>query len=441
MSEQHPEIVTQNEKNILVEKIRQLLADNYVYSDLGEKGGRQFLAMYQSGKFDKINDAKEFGDTVTVFLQKLFNDKHIKFRLIEASDLGEDKKGSLHHPVRLYRLGQTENLGFRRLDWIDEEIGYLDFRRFYSPSEANEMLVCAIKFLSPANAIIIDLRENQGGSADMVPLLCSYFLKHPTQLSGTYYRQDDINLEVWTREKVAGERLLDVPLFLLVGGNTFSAAESFAYDMKVLGRATLIGDSTKGGAHSVDLFYVEDRFEIYISTSRAINPVTRGNWESAGVIPDIIVPEQAALDTAIVLAKKAAQEFGKLKDARLMEIVTEFQTQLNNAESLYSQQKGIAADSILDAAFQAALKANILSEFFIEVLAYHYASAKSDKIHMSILKQRSALFPTSYHAHEALGWAYYQQGNEERAIEHFNKVLELDRNNSFATEMLHKLTK
>jgi hypothetical protein len=431
--------VNQDEKKEIVETISQLLEDNYVYPDLGEKFGEKFIEIFELGEFDTITDAKEFGETVTAALQKIMNDKHVKFRLIEASDLGENKAGSLHHPVRLYHLGQTEHLGFLRLDWIEEEIGYMDFRRFYSPTEAKKMLVGAIKFLSRANAIIIDLRNNQGGSADMIPLLSSYFLEHPTQLSGTYFRQDDITLEIWTLEKIEGERLLDVPLFILTAKNTFSAAESFAYDMKVRNRATLVGDSTKGGAHSVDLFKIGDQFEIYISTARAVNPVTGSNWEGIGVIPDVLVPAESALDSAIILAKKAAQDYGNLKNAKLMEFVREMQTQLDNADSLYKIANDILADSLLDAFIKTGSKANLLSEFFIQVLAYHYSSEKSEKILIEILKRQIVLFPDSYRAYEALGWAYYKQGEEELATQNFKKVLKLDRYNSFAAEMLKKL--
>jgi tetratricopeptide (TPR) repeat protein len=434
-------LFNQDEKEEIVEEISQLLEDNYVYPDLGEKYGEEFIEMFESGAFDTITDAKVFGESVTAALNKISNDKHIRFRLIEASDLGESKEGSLHHPVRYFRLGQTENLGFFRLDWIEGEVGYLNFRRFYSPTVAKEMLLCAIKFLSRANAIIIDLRENHGGSADMIPLLISYFLEHPTQLSGTYFRQDDITIEIWTLEKVETERLLNVPLFLVIGKNTFSAAESFAYDLQVLKRATLVGDSTKGGAHSVDLFQIGEHFEIYISTARAVNPVTKSNWEGTGVIPDVYVPDEAALDTAIVIAKKAAQEYGKLKDEKLMEFVREMQIQLDNADSLYKIGNDKLAESKLDAAFQTGLKANLMSEFFIQVLVYHYSSEKSDKILIGILKRRIDLFPDSYRAYQSLGWAYFRQGEEQLAIQNFEKVLELDRNNSFATEMLKKLNK
>jgi C-terminal processing protease CtpA/Prc len=99
----------------------------------------------------------------------------------------------------------------------------------------------------------------------------------------------------------------DVPLFILTGPKTFSAAESFAYDLQSRKRATIVGEPTKGGAHSVDAFRVDDQFEFYISTERSISPVTGGNWEGTGVLPDVTVPAANALEKALVLAKEAGE--------------------------------------------------------------------------------------------------------------------------------------
>jgi tetratricopeptide (TPR) repeat protein len=432
-------LVSHDEKEEIFEKIAQLIEDNYVYPNLGEKYADEILKIFESGEFNEPENAEEFGEVVTSSLQKVMNDQHVKFRLLKASDLGEKEEGSLHHPLRLFRLGQKENLGFLRLEWLEEEIGYLDFRRFNAHAEAREMLFCAINFLSSAHAIIIDLRQNQGGSMDMIPVLSGYFLEHPTQLSGIYYRHGDITLDIWTRGVVQGEPLLDIPLFLLIGPDTFSAAESFAYDMKVRKRAILVGDSTKGGAHSVDLYQINDRFEIYIPTARAVNPVTGTNWEGIGVIPDVLISSESAMDTALVLAKKAAQEYGKKKDTTMMGFVRKMQVQLDTADSLYRHGNESLASSILDSAFQTGSKANLINEFFVQVLAYHYASQNDHEIHLAILKKQVKLFSNSYRAYESLAWAYLKQGEEELAIKNFEKVLELDKNNSLATIMLKRL--
>lgn len=431
--------INEEEKRELILKIGDLIKEHYVFPDLGARYGREILSLSRSGKFDDVSSPKEFGEKVTEALQELTKDKHFLFRLVEKSDLGEDEEGSLHHPVRYFRLGEKEHLGIFRLDWIDGEIGYLDYRRFYYQSEAKKMLLGAVNFLSSANAIIIDVRENRGGGGSLIPWMCSYFLPYPTQLTGTYYRSDNVTEEWWTMEDIEGKRLLDVPLFLLIGKNTFSAAEYLAYDLKVQKRATLVGEPTRGGAHSVDLYPVGDRYEIYIPTARAVNPVTGTNWEGTGVLPDVQVPAEKALETAVELAKKAAQEYGKAKNEKRTRAVEKMQEQLDRAESLY--EKGMEAEArlLLDAVFQAVSENGMLNEFFIDVLAYHYSSRRSYQIAIDILKKQVELHPESPGAYESLAWAYYRQGDEKRAAKYFKKVLDLDKNHSIARQMLKKL--
>lgn len=432
-------LVDQADKEKIIREISKLFEEKYVISEVGEKCAKDIISALQSNVYDTLTDAKEFAKKLTADLQKMTGDRHIKFRLIEASDIGENQEGSLHHPVRLFRLMQKEHVGFTRFDWLEGEIGYLEIRRFYNPSEAKEMVISAMNFVAGANAIIIDLRDNQGGAGELLPFFCSHFFEKSTQLSSYYSREEDFTQEFWTYDNFTDKRFIDVPLFILTSKNTFSAAEMFAYDLKMRQRAILIGDSTGGGAHSVDLFKVDHRFEIYISTSRAINPVTGSNWEGIGVIPDILVPSEVALDTAIVLAKKAAQEYSKVKDAKLKEMVQKMQTQIDQAESFYEAGKDDLAKVVLDSAFQTGMKANLINEFFVQVLAYHYLSQESEKILFAVLKKNIELFPTSAGAYELLAWVYLENGQNELAIQNFEKVLELDQNNSSASKMVKKL--
>lgn len=439
----HPQLgvhqLNSGEKQELIEKISSLLKEYYVFPDLGAIFGEELLSKFEMGEFDGVSDPKKFGEEVTAALRELTKDKHLNFRLIAKTDPGEEETASLHHPVRYFRLGEKEHLGIFRLDWIDNEIGYLDYRRFYYHSEAKRMLLDAINFLAPAKAIIIDLRENQGGSGKFIPLLCSYFLPYPTQLTSTYYREDDITEEWWTYEQVEGKRLLDVPLFVLISNKTFSAAEYLAYDLKVRERATMVGEATGGGAHSVDLFLVGELFEIYIPTARAVNPVTGSNWEGGGIEPDVEVPSEKVLDTAVELAKDAAREYGKTRDADVTAVVEKMQRQLDETESLFEKGCDNEAVARLAAVFHAASQAGMLNEFFIDVLVYHYSSHRSYQTAIGILKKWIELVPGSSDAYESLAWAYYKQGDKTHAIKYFSEALELDKNNSVAKQMLKKL--
>ena len=319
---------------------------------------------------------------------------------------------------------------------MDGDIGYLDITRFYYYPDIKKRVVAAINFLSNANAIIIDLRENGGGSGDF---LSSYFLPYPTQLNSWYSREDDFLTESWTIREIGTERLTDVPLFLLTSSRTFSAAESFAYDLKVRKRAIIIGDSTKGGAHSVDLFQIDEQFEMYLSTVRAVNPVTGENWEGTGVIPDVLVPSESALDTAIILARKAGADYARSKESRLKVAVEEMQVHMDHAEKLFRDEHLSAAQSALDSVFQIADNANLVNEFFIDVLAYNYFSPENEQILYAVLKKKIAFFPDSPSAYESLAYAYYKNNRKDLSIANYQKILDLDADNRNARHMIDRL--
>jgi len=407
-----------------------------VHPEKAIKYAEKFKRKYESGYYNSYTDSKVFADQVTADLIHITGDKHINFRVIKPSSVGEKSQSSLHHPIRYHILGINENKGFSRLEWMEGNIGYLDIRRFYKFSDIKDLVIATMRFLSNANAIIIDLRENGGGSGDY---LSSYFLKYPTQLNSWYSREDDFLTEFWTSKEIGVERLTDVPLFLITSKRTFSAAESFAYDMKVRKRATIIGDSTKGGAHSVDLYKINDQFEIYIPTARAINPITGTNWEGAGVIPDIFVPAENALDTTIVLAKEAAAEFARAKEAKLKSAVAEMQTHLARAEILFQKNNKDDAEAALDLFFKIAQDHDLINEFFIDVLAYNYSSSRDEAILYTILKKKIEYFPTSPTAYETLAYAYYKNNKKELAIKYFESVLKLEPDNRNAIKLIKKL--
>src|SRR5206468_11911867 len=94
----------------------------------------------------------------------------------------------------------------------------------------------------------------------------------------------------------------------LTSGRTFSAAEEFTNNLKTLKRATIVGETTGGGANPGGMERLSDHFGAFVPNGRAINPVTQTNWEGTGVAPDIAV----AADQALAAAYRAA--LGKLAE-------------------------------------------------------------------------------------------------------------------------------
>lgn len=423
-------------KDGVLEKVASLLESKYVLADKAKEFAGEFRAKCKAGAYGSYIKTKEFAEKVTADLIEITRDKHLNFRVIVASDVGEKPQSPLHHPVRYHLLRNKENTGFFKLEWIEPSIGYVDIRRFNHFGEAKDMVLAAMKFLSSANAIIIDVRENGGGSGDY---LSSYFLPYPTQLSSSYSREDGSLTEFWTRKDIGMEPRTDVPLFILTSPRTFSAAESFAYDMQSRKRATIVGEPTKGGAHSVDLFSIDDQFEFYLSTERAISPVTGANWEGSGVLPDVPAPSAMALDRAVALAKKAGEAFGQTKEARLKKAVDEMQVYLDRALKLYRAKQPNPADAALDSLFRIAEAAGLISEFFIDVFAYNYRSGEDEQILLAILKKEIEFFPNSSSAHERLASAYYAKGDKELALRYYKKALELAPENRNVVKMIKEL--
>lgn len=134
-------------------------------------------------------------------------------------------------------------------------------------------------------------------------------------LNDIYWRPDNSTRQFWTSADLAGRRYVGKPVYVLTSRDTFSGAEEFAYDLQVLERATIVGETTGGGAHPGGPVKLTSAFAINVPMGRAINPVTRTNWEGKGVKPDVAVAAAGALDAAYLAALEAQRRRLDPKDA------------------------------------------------------------------------------------------------------------------------------
>ena len=96
----------------------------------------------------------------------------------------------------------------------------------------------------------------------------------------------------------AGSTLADKPVYILTSSRTQSGAEHFTYDLKMLKRATVVGETTEGAAHSARFHRIDDHFGIAIPESRLTNPYGGPDWAVSGVEPDVAVKAADALTVA-----------------------------------------------------------------------------------------------------------------------------------------------
>jgi hypothetical protein len=194
---------------------------------------------------------------------------------------------------------RLQNFGFRSVQVLPGNVGYLDLRYFDDTLSAGDTATAAMGLLANAGAVIVDVRNNGGGEPAMVQLLISHFMgPDPVQYNAFVERGKKASRQLWTLAYLPGKRLPDVPLFVLTSARTGSAAEAFAYSLQALGRARIVGQTTAGAANPGESFDIGEGFSIFISTGAPVNPITGTNWEGIGVRPDLEVDSLEALQVA-----------------------------------------------------------------------------------------------------------------------------------------------
>jgi hypothetical protein len=289
----------------VIDGILKRLNDSYVFPETAKKMEQSIHERVTNKEYDQIASAKEFAAKLTNDLQAVSHDKHLRVRY--SFDPIPDR-GPRREPTAEEREQQKHELtwmnhGFTKVERLPGNIGYIDFRGFMDPDLAADTVAAAMNFVNGTDALIIDMRNNGGGNPAMVAFVCSYlFGPEPVHLNDLYWREGNRTDEFWTRKEVPGKRYLNKDVYVLTSKRTFSGAEEFTYNLKNLKRATIIGETTGGGAHPGGGFRINEHFGMFVPTGRAISPITKTNWEGTGVSPDIDVPA----DQALVVARLAA---------------------------------------------------------------------------------------------------------------------------------------
>jgi len=289
-----------------------VLNENYVFPDVAKKMEKLVKGNLKSGKYENISNLIEFTERLTTDLQSVSHDKHLGIRPLPPRDPAAESGPSPEEERKqqLERL-RRDNYGFKKVEILPDNIGYVDFRYFAETSfgDAGATAIAAMNFLANVDAIIFDLRQNGGGNPSMIQLISSYLFEEPVHLNSFYIRKTDEIRQFWTQGDVEGKKLVDVPVYVLTSSYTFSGAEEFTYNMKNLKRGTIIGETTGGGAHPVEAHaYPNLNVMVRVPFGRAINPISKTNWEGTGVEPDIKVPAEQALLVARTEALKKLME-------------------------------------------------------------------------------------------------------------------------------------
>jgi hypothetical protein len=303
----------------VVETLAARMAQHYVSADAGARVATALRQRLAGGAYDRLGDAGNLAARLSADLQELTHDQHAEVAYMEeqvdpdrpqnrlANPGKEDIDGWIRRLEGGLRRAKARQFGFPDSRRLANGAAYLRIDEFIEPALAANAVAAEMAAVADAPALIIDLRENGGGNPDTVTQLCAYlFDDRPVHLNDQLTRGIGRVLPMWTQPVASDLRFGSrKPVFILVGKQTFSAAENLAYTLQALKRATVVGAPTRGGAHGGRGFRLGEHFIASIPNRQTVNAVAGADWEGKGVQPDVRVDEARALETAQALAARA----------------------------------------------------------------------------------------------------------------------------------------
>lgn len=343
--------ISKEEIAVTIDSINSKLNQLYVFPEIANEMTQILNINFQSGRYDALTDPFALASQLTTDLQSISKDKHLRVYFdpeeiaFEQKEISESER-AIRQKVRIERM-ELERFGFEQVKMLEGRIGYLDLRAFMETQFAEKAAHKAMSRITNSDAIIIDLRNNIGGSPSMIQLLSSYFFgPEPVHLNSFYFRPADEHTETWTFSKIPGKRRPEIDLYILTSSRTFSAGEEFAYNLKNLKRATIIGETTAGGAHPGGPVTATDKFRVWVPSGRAINPITKTNWEGTGVQPDLKVQADEALMVAHVKALES------LRAKATNDALESYNLTIHELKRSYKLEQSKYADVLVDAKFE-----------------------------------------------------------------------------------------
>jgi hypothetical protein len=277
----------------------------YFDRDVAQKAADALQAHQKSGDYNSVNNASAFADLLTRQIRDASHDMHLEIDFSHDRIPDDLPPETPQDAARHRKFVEQNNCFIRKTVILPHRIGYLKLDWFSEPSICQPTIVAAMASLNSADAVIVDLRDNRGGFPDMVMLIAGYFFDHPEYM---YSPREAPTGQSWTRSPVPGNKLSDKPVYILTSASTWSGAEQLSYDLKMLKRATLVGETTAGGAHAGAFHRIDDHFGMGIPEQKAINPFGKADWEGVGVEPDVKVKAEEALEMAEKLAERKIQK-------------------------------------------------------------------------------------------------------------------------------------
>ncbi len=300
--------ISANQAQSIVDQIAEKVEQHYVLPEQRERIASQLLGAADREEIAS-KSARDLANWLTAQLRESSRDAHMsvahnprQFEYLVNAQTPLKDASSQSDDAYWQEQAAANNWGVETLKWLPGKVGYFNLTGFWDVQGGWEKMSAAMVFLDQADALIIDLRENDGGGAPMVKFLTSHFLEDERLLISFYNGMTGETTQSHSTPDVPGPKQVGKPLYVLTGPGSASAAEEFASHVRHFEFGTLVGQSTAGAAHNNEYLPIADGFVLSLSVGRPIHPITQSNWEGEGVQPHVETDAQAALSRAHTLA-------------------------------------------------------------------------------------------------------------------------------------------
>lgn len=421
--------ITKPYKDNIIKKASQELRSRYVFKEKADLVTSKIDELLKQNHFDQFKTLESFSEAITRVIYDVTKDKHISVSLKPKKHKDKENVDAMQEWIN-NRLEERTffrryNANFKAIIKKENNIGYLDLRGFYGLDFGREFANAAMVFLATSDAIIIDLRNNSGGRGRMAFHLLSFFFDKQIITGKSLRRRGNQFIEKthYTPKREPHLTMPDIPLFILTSPKTFSAAEAFSYPLKAYGRATFIGETTKGGANAGDLISLDDKLQIFIPDVAGLpHPETNEIFEGKGIEPDVKISSDKALEKALELAKIDASDYKNKKDSEAKKLLIE----LNEVVGNY---KGENEDKIVNFYLKCRQNNLVFEEWELNSLG-HQLKENSLKTAIAIFKTATVIYPHSAVAFDNYASALLKDNQKEKAIKNYKKAVEIATKNN-----------
>lgn len=297
------EPLTEPQRNQVLQGVSDNLAAHYFDRAKADAAVERLRALKKQGAYDGIADAPTFADRLTADIRNATGDEHLNvaFSRARIQDAAPSQP-STADILRYRAMLAKENCSIEDAKILPGDIGYVKFDSFPELSVCGSSLRKAIAKVDRTRAVIFDLRDNTGGFPDTVAQVAAPLFDRTVE-----WYNPRATKSATTLKPAAGSALATKPVYILTSSRTLSGAEQFTYNLKMLKRATIVGETTGGGGHVGAFHRLDGHFGIGIPETKITNPYGGPDWDGVGVEPDVKVKAADALREAEKIAAKQIQ--------------------------------------------------------------------------------------------------------------------------------------